>query len=328
MSFLPARITLATLLFATLSTTALAGPIWDAIQARRAERAQSRQTEAVPTSTLGSSTLTLPTGAKLLRDIAYGSDGRQRMDVYLPAQAMNAPVIFMVHGGAWRTGDKAMVRVTQNKIQRWVTQGFIFISINYRLLPNADPALQADDVAQALASAQAKALGWGGDPRKFILMGHSAGAHLVDLLGAAPDRAIKLGAQRWLGTVSLDSAAMDIVQIMQAKHYKFYDTAFGQDPAYWQRTSPLHQLATNATPLLLVCSSIRPDAPCKQARQFADKAHALGIRAEVLPQALKHSEINEFLGKSGAYTDAVERFMASLDPQVKQQLANQGTARP
>ena len=88
----------------------------------------------------------LPKGAKLLKDVAYGEAAEQKMDVYLPAHAENAPIIFMVHGGAWFAGDKAMNEVVENKVARWVACGFIFVSANYRLLPKAGVPMQADDV--------------------------------------------------------------------------------------------------------------------------------------------------------------------------------------
>lgn len=304
-----------------LSQTVCSGPLRDAIEERRSER-QAARLQPDGSTTASQS---LPQSVRLLRDVAYGTDPKQRMDVYLPARAENAPVIFMVHGGGWRIGDKAMSRVTQNKVQRWVARGFVFISVNYRLLPQTDPLQQASDVAQALAKAQALAVGWGADPKRFILMGHSAGAHLVDLLAANPDKPIKLGARRWLGTISLDTAAMDIVQTMQGRHPRLYDQAFGRDAAYWQAASPLHQLAKTATPMLLVCSSQRKDAPCTQARQFAAQARTLGIRVEVLPQAMTHGAINSDLGLPGAYTEAVEAFMASLDSRIGQMLTLDGS---
>ena len=254
----------------------------------------------------------LPQGARLLKDIAYGAADAQKMDVYLPAHAEQAPVILMVHGGGWRRGDKAMSQVVDNKVARWVAQGFIFISVNYRMLPDADVLTQADDVARAVAAAQAKAATWGGDPDKFILMGHSAGAHLVALLSAAPARAQAQGARPWLGTVVLDSAAMDVAQIMQRRHLRLYDAAFGKDESFWKSASPIRQLSAGAKPMLLVCSTTRPDKPCDQAEAFAVKANASGVRAEVSGQALSHREINQKLGLAGSYTEAVERFMGSL----------------
>ena len=263
---------------------------------------------------------TLPQGVKVLRDIPYGNSGKQRMDVYLPRDARKqAPVIFMVHGGGWRTGDKALRAVVENKMARWVPRGFIFVSVNYRLLPEADPLQQAEDVARALATAQAQAASWGGDSSKFILMGHSAGAHLVALLGADPSKAIALGAKPWLGAVLLDSAALDVVQIMEAAHARLYDRAFGAQPTYWRSASPFHRLTASATPMLAVCSTRREDS-CRQARNFAARASSLGVQIKVLEQDMSHLEINETLGKPGAYTGAVEAFMGSLDTAVMKAL--------
>ena len=262
----------------------------------------------------------LPSDVRVLTDVAYGPAARQRMDVYLPArQVTGAPVILMVHGGAWRLGDKGMRSVVDNKVARWVSRGFIFVSINYRLLPAANPEEQAHDVGQALALAQSRAAAWGADATKFILMGHSAGAHLVALLTASPAATLQHGARPWLGAVALDSAAFDVTQLMAGRHLPLYDRAFGKDPAFWRRVSPLHQLSAAAYPLLAVCSTRRADA-CPQAHGFERKAAALGVRVVVLEQDLSHREINQSLGLDSGYTRAVEAFMGSLDPAVQQAL--------
>lgn len=300
------------LLFLWQSSTA--DPISDRILARR----MALQAEEVEHKGV-SGPASLPAGARLLRDVAYGTDGKQRMDVYLPAQAAGAPVIFMVHGGAWSLGDKGAQAVVENKVAHWIAKGFIFISSNYRLLPEAAPVEQGQDVAKALATAQARAAAWGGDPAKFIVMGHSAGAHLAALLAASPAAAWKSGARPWLGTVLLDSAALDVVQIMQAKHARFYDRAFGDDPAYWRKASPLHVLSAAANPILAVCSTRRDDS-CPQAHQFVDKAKSMQVRARVLEMDLSHQEINQQLGSKGDYTDAVDSFLGTLDESVKQAL--------
>jgi arylformamidase len=257
-----------------------------------------------------------PAGTKVLRDVAYGPAKLQSMDVYLPPEPKAAPVILMVHGGAWRIGDKRHPPVFENKVARWVPRGFIFISVNYPMAPESDPVEQADDIARAIAAAQKAAAGWGGDPTRFILMGHSAGAHLVTLLNADPSRATKLGAKPWLGTISLDSGALDVPAIMNHWHPKLYDQAFGDDPALWEASSPIHHLTKDSPPWLGVCSSPRRTS-CGTNRIYAAKARDLGTRAETLGQELNHGEIDSELGKPNAYTDAVETFMTSLDPAVK-----------
>jgi len=251
-------------------------------------------------------------GGRVERDIAYGPDAAQRFDVYLPQRPVtSAPVLFMVHGGAWLIGDKAAAAVVANKAAHWLPAGVIFVSVNYRLAPKADPLGQADDVAKALAAAQAKAPSWGADPARFVLMGHSAGAHLVALLAADPAIAARQGARPWLGTVVLDSAALDLVRIMEGRHLRFYDRVFKSDPAYWRQASPLERLARAPGPMLVVCSSRRSQS-CTHAREFVAKATALGGRATVLSEALHHSEINQTLGEPGAYTEAVDSFLRSI----------------
>lgn len=293
-----------------------AGPIRDRIIERRLEQ----QAESVDKGE-SSDSVSLPIGVQLVRDVPYGKDSKQRMDIYLPRQAAGAPVIFMVHGGAWRLGDKGARAVVENKVAHWVSKGFIFISANYRLLPKTAPVEQAQDIANALAVAQSKVASWGGDPAKFIIMGHSAGAHLVGLLGASPAKAFELGAKPWLGTIVLDSAAFDVVKIMEEKHARIYDRAFESDPAYWRAASPFHVLAGNATPFMIVCSTRRSDS-CLQANQFSAKAKSLNVRARVLEQDLSHKDINQQLGAEGSYTDAVDSFMGALDESVMRALAN------
>lgn len=256
---------------------------------------------------------------QVLHDLPYGSDPQQRLDVYLPNQPQHAPLLVMVHGGAWRIGDKASSTVVENKLARWRPMGFIFVSLNYRLLPAAAPLQQAEDVAKALAYVQQQAASWGGDPSQLIVLGHSAGAHLVSLLDASLGLVASQGARPWLGTVALDSAALDVEQIMQQPHARFYTQAFGTLPGDWAAASPYRQLDPHARPLLLVCSNQRDDS-CPQARHFAAHADQLGVSTQVLEQPRSHKQINQDLGLDNSYTQAVERFMASLDPRLAQRL--------
>ncbi|GAB4475565.1 MAG: hypothetical protein OHK0044_20900 [Burkholderiaceae bacterium] len=264
-----------------------------------------------------------PADVRVQRDVAYGPAPQQRFDVYAPKVAQGAPVIFMVHGGAWRIGDKGNAGVVDNKVARWVAAGFVFISTNYRMIPQADPLEQARDVARALAAAQRMAAQWGADPQRFVLMGHSAGAHLVARVNGAPAFAAEFGARPALGAVLLDTAALDVVSLMSAPHARLYDRAFGADPDFWREASPYHMLARGTPPVLAVCSTVRRDDSCRQARAYVARAQSLGVRASVLPEPLSHADINRQLGLPGAYTESVERFFGSLDPALAA-LSNRG----
>jgi acetyl esterase/lipase len=251
--------------------------------------------------------------------VSYGPSALQRFDVYAPSKRPNAPVIFMVHGGGWKRGDKGMSGVVDNKLDRWGPRGIVFMSANYRLMPEADPYVQAEDIARALAKAQADAARWGADPQRFVLMGHSAGAHLVALLATAPDILRKYGALPPVATVSLDSGTLNVVETMEGRHFGLHDDAFGKDKTLWLKTSPWHALKEKPAPILSVCSSRRADA-CPQARDLADKIKSYGGISEVLRLDLSHGDINQKLGLPGTYTDAVEAFLRQADPVLAERL--------
>lgn len=252
-----------------------------------------------------------PRPERVLADLAYGPDPKQRLDVHLPDAPHAAPILVMVHGGAWAIGDKAADGVVDGKVAHWLPRGWIFVSVGYRLLPAAAPLEQADDVARALAHVQAHAAEWGGDPNAVVLMGHSAGAHLAALLAADPAIAKRAGARPWAATVALDSAVYDVPAMMTAPHLKLYDRAFGTDPAGWRAASTLDRIAGRPAPLLLVCST-RRDTSCSQARRFASAVESRGGRAEVFPTPQTHLEINRDLGAANPETAAVDAFLASL----------------
>jgi arylformamidase len=253
----------------------------------------------------------LPAGARVERDLSYGSDPAQKLDVYRLQEPKQAPILVMVHGGAWIVGDKGNSGVVANKVQHWLPRGYIVVSVNYRMSRPPSPLNQAEDVGRALAHIQARAADWGGDASRVVLIGHSAGAHLVALFTVAPDIAGRTGAGPWLGSILLDSAAHDVVELMKGQHPRFYDLAFGADPSRWAEVSPIHQLVARPVPMILVCSSRRNDS-CPAARRFAAKAVSLGGRATVLSLDLNHGEINRELGRSPGYTASIDDFLRSL----------------
>lgn len=253
----------------------------------------------------------LPAGVRVVRNVAYGSDANQKFDVYVPDGAKDAPVIFMAHGGGWSRGDKDMSGVVTNKVKRWGPMGYVLISVDYRFVPTVTVEDEAKDIAAALAVAQRRAAEWGADASKFVLMGHSAGAHLVALLASSPTIATAAGAKPWRGSVFLDSAAYDVGVIMRGPHFDLYDRAFGSDASKWNAVSPTLVLAAKTPPVLAVCSTRRVIS-CSQAETYVAKAKSFGTDASVLREDLSHIEINYQLGQTGAYTNAVEAFLKSI----------------
>ncbi len=117
---------------------------------------------------------TQPAGVEKSADIRYSQteDGKTELltlDVYRPANAADLPVMVYVHGGAWSFGDKQAVG---QKMPFFCKQGYVFVSVNYRMLPETEVPDQAQDVAAAVAWMHDHAKEFGGNADRMFLMGH------------------------------------------------------------------------------------------------------------------------------------------------------------
>jgi len=110
---------------------------------------------------------------------AIPADALQVLDIYTPDGAQKLPVVFWIHGGGWRRGDKADVEI---KPRVFTERGFVFVSTNYRLLPQVEMDALIRDVARSLGWVHKNIARYGGDPKRIFVMGHSAGAQLAALL--------------------------------------------------------------------------------------------------------------------------------------------------
>jgi acetyl esterase/lipase len=248
----------------------------------------------------------------------------QSLDLYRPAidaECPPPPVIVYVHGGGWRQGDKA------NNVLRKVDQfaqknGWLFVSVNYRLSPNpielvSTAAVRApthgQDVAAAIGWVHRNAANYGADPSRIAIMGHSAGAHLVSMVGT--DQSLLTGAsvpRAAVGCViSLDTAAHDITE--SAPGNPLYLNAFGSDPASWRANSPIYQVtAGEALPDFLLVHQDRPSSTTRNNR-FRDVLRTAGGTATTTPAPLDHSGINDAVGDPAdtVVTPAVLSFLGS-----------------
>ena len=123
-------------------------------------------------------------------------DGKDRLDIYVPDGARNAPVIFSIHGGALEAGDRREERFVG---QRFAGAGYVTVVISYRLSPDVSHPAHIQDVAAALARVTRNIARHGGDPDRILVIGHSAGAYLAMLLAADP---------RWLAAHKLSPRAI------------------------------------------------------------------------------------------------------------------------
>jgi acetyl esterase/lipase len=122
------------------------------------------------------------------KDITY-TDGdaadaaKHKLDLYLPKDKKNFPVLVFIHGGSWRSGDKSLYGPLGN---RFAKLGIGVVVPSYRLMPKSPHPAQIEDTAAAFAWVYKNIAQYGGDANRIYIAGHSAGGHLVALLALDP----------------------------------------------------------------------------------------------------------------------------------------------
>ena len=143
---------------------------------------------ALTTSALRISLATMgmrDSGGRAARGIAYGSDPRQRLDVFSPdAKAGKRPVVVHFYGEAWTAGIRRNYAWVGEALAR---HGFVGVVPDYRLAPEFVYPAFVQDGAAAVRWVQDHIAQYGGDPERILLMGHSAGAHIAMQLALDDD---------------------------------------------------------------------------------------------------------------------------------------------
>ena len=244
------------------------------------------------------------------QDIPYAepADPRQKVDIYSPEGAKNLPVVFWIHGGGWQTGDKSLVQI---KPQAFVAKGFVFVSTGYRLLPNVEMGTIFRDIAKSVHWVHDHIAEQGGDPKRMLLMGHSAGAQLAALI-SIDDRYLKaegLSLSIIKGCVPVDGDTYDVPAIIETVETRLrvlgqpmpkwgHRLKFGNDPALHRDYSAVTHVAKGKgiPPFLILHVADHPDTSA-QAERLESVLKGAGISARrFAAKETNHSKLNENLG--------------------------------
>lgn len=209
-----------------------------------------------------------PDGVTVLRDVAYGDDPRQTMDVYEPPSgAGERPMVVFFYGGSWKSGDRAEYAFIGRTLAKL---GYVVAVPDYRLYPQVRfPGFMADG-ASAAAFAARHAGEYGADPHPFV-MGHSAGAYIALLLALDPE---------YLSQAGLDRGALRGA-IGLAGPYDFHPPEYPDVAPIFDgfddgRTQPVRFADRGAPPLLLLAGDADMTVRPYNTAHLADAERAAG----------------------------------------------------
>jgi len=240
--------------------------------------------------------------SKVVRNVAYlpGGNPLQSLDVVgraLPDGCPGAPVIVWVHGGGWRRGSKDNVSAEQ--VAWAAANGWVHVSVDYRLTPEVTYPEHNRDVAAAVAWVHANIADHGGDPTRVALIGHSAGAAIATSVGADPRYLAvhELVPGAAVGcVVSLDTEGYDLIQGGSSEIYR---QAFGTDPTVLMDASPLTHLRPGSPRADMLVVTRGSAARQSIAADFTERHNATGGSAVlVVVNGLTHTGVNDALGRS------------------------------
>ena len=235
--------------------------------------------------------VTSTAGLRVTRDLTYGPDLRNVLDVYAPQGARNAPTLLFIHGGSWTSGNKDEYKFVGESFAR---AGYVTAVMSYRLAPQNRYPAYIQDAAQALAFLRKNAGTYGGDPNRLFVSGHSAGAF----------NAVEVTMnERWLREAGVPRDAIRaIVGIAGPYAYDYRD--FPSRNAFPEGSNPdvtmpdRHVRADPPPTLLVVAGNDRTVAPYNAERlEAALRARGGQVTRTVLP-GLDHYTVIGSVGRS------------------------------
>jgi acetyl esterase/lipase len=218
---------------------------------------------------------TLAPNVKAVRDIVYlegqpEDAAKHKLDLYLPSDRTDFPVLMFVHGGNWRNGDRSLYPSLGNRLAR---AGVGVVIPSYRLAPRNPPPAQIQDLAAAFAWT-VKTIGqYGGDLKRLYVAGHSAGGHLVSLLALDP---------QWLANHDLNSASIRGVAALSGVYDVTFSEIFGPDRESRRRHSPIAYVSPDAPRFLITYCQWDYPGLAVQARRFDAELRKAFVESKLL----------------------------------------------
>jgi acetyl esterase/lipase len=252
-----------------------------------------------------------------VRDVAYypGPDAdpiKHKLDLYLPANAKDVPMLMWIHGGGWCLGDRSWFG---DLGRRFAEAGIGVAIISYRLSPAVQHPAHVQDCARAFAWLREHAAEYGGNPDRLFVSGQSAGGHLSALLAldnrylrelGVPDDAIK-GSIPMSGVYTIPALPQGTKGLLA-----MFPAAFGSDRAVCRDASPASHVARLSSPMLVITETEDPGVVRLYAHLFRKAADRDGVKGIRFLDAEKRNHFNIVLGLGSKAEDPSRSAMVDF----------------
>jgi acetyl esterase len=238
---------------------------------------------------------TPPPSVTIAKDVAYGDDPLQKMDIYTPANARGRPIVVFFHGGGFVREDKGSYGNVPSYLS---AHGLVAVNANYRLAPKVVWPAESQDVGTVVAFLKAHAKDYGGNAQRIFLVGHSAGANIVAGYVLDPSLHPKSG-PGVVAAVLISLPASRAVSITDPDRDLVY---YGKDKSLYQKRAPASHLNESKLPLMLVTAEFDPVALAPDAYDMAARTCVRDGKCPAFLYLKGHNHISE-IGSVGSKDD-------------------------
>lgn len=210
-------------------------------------------------------------GYKAFHNIAFGTNPRQQLDIYVPDRlAASQPVIVFFYGGSWQSGDKKDYLFVA---QALASKGYIVVIPDYRLYPEVTFPAFMQDAASAFAWVHQHIHNYGGNPDNLFVSGHSAGGYIAAMLTLNRDYLAQAGGDTdWIkGTIGI-AGAYDFLPFTDPKIKAIF--SHEKDSL----TQPIHYVRPDLPPFLLATGNNDKEVYPKNTLHLAEKLRSEGVK--------------------------------------------------
>ncbi len=209
-------------------------------------------------------------GVKKTADIPYADGQRKKLDIYSPEKLDGpAPVVMFIYGGSWRAGDKFEYEFAGRAL---AAAGFITVIADYRLWPEVKYPEFLEDNAQAMRWIQDNISLYDGDPKRFFLAGHSAGAYNAVMLGLDSSFRREYDVTMPIRAIAGISGPYNFYPF----EYDQVRDTFGPAPSA-EGTQPINLVTSDAPPIFLASGTTDPIVRVQNSEALAKKLREQGI---------------------------------------------------